>query len=168
LPEIDIAAVQRITGVNHMTLNGWIARQMIPGTAPVDQGRGRLFDLEQTLFIAVMAQLTGIGIDALFAKSAATACAKVDGAFERAGSKLMLGRPRAANGPVGARTLDIVDSPSLESLDRYLDRFVGGRPLTFLVIELDRLGEEVRKSFAAEAAAREQGFVSGFRREDRK
>jgi hypothetical protein len=167
LPEIDIAAVQRITGVNHMTLNGWIARQMIPGTAPVDQGRGRLFDLGQTLFIATMAQVTGTGIDALFAKSAATACAKIDGVYERAGSKLILG-PRTANGPVGSRTLDIIDTPSLESLDRHLDRFTDGRPLTYLIIELDRLGERVREAFAAEAAAREQGFTSAFRREDRK
>jgi hypothetical protein len=167
LPEIDIAAVQRITGVNHMTLNGWIARQMIPGTAPVDHGRGRLFDLEQTLFIATMAQVTGAGIDALFAKSAATSCASVEGAYERAGSKLMLG-PRTANGPVGTRTIDIVDAGSLEILDRYLDRFTDGRPLTYLIIELDRLGERVRQAFATEAAVREQGFTSAFRREDRK
>jgi hypothetical protein len=166
LPEIDIAAVRRIAGVNHMTLNGWFARDLVPGIAPVDQGKGRLFDLDTTLFIATMAQLTATGIDVSFARTCANACARMEGAYERVGSKLIIG-PRTANGPVGSRTIDIIDTPSLESLDRYLDRFTDGRPLTYLIIELDKLGERVREAFAAEAAAREQGFTSGFRRVER-
>jgi hypothetical protein len=167
LPEIDIAAVRRITGVNHMTLNGWFARDLIPGIAPVDQGRARLFDLSTTLFIATVAQLTATGIDISFACTCANACARLPGSYERAGSKLIIG-PRTANGPVGSRTIDIIDAGSLEILDRHLDRFTDGRPLTYLIIELDRLGERVREAFEHEAAAREQGFTSAFRREDRK
>jgi hypothetical protein len=160
--EIDIAAVQRVTGARHMTLNGWIHRGLIPG-APVDQGKGRLFDLDTVLFIATTAQLTAIGIDLSFASTCAKACARIEGAYERTGSKLLVG-PRTANGPVGTRTVDIVDSPSLESLDRYLDQFTDGRPLTYLIIELDRLGKQVRAAFEAEASARETGFTSAFRR----
>ena len=167
MPEIDIAAVRRITGVNHMTLNGWLARDLIPGIAPVDQGKGRLFDLNTVLFISTMAQLTATGIDVSFASTCAKACSRIEGSYERAGSKLLIG-PRTTSGPVGSRTLDIIDTPSLESLDRYLNRFTDGRPLTYLVIELDRLGERVRKAFAAEATARETGFASAFRREGQK
>jgi hypothetical protein len=168
MPEIDAVALCRIAGLSHLQLNTWVNRGLVPGASDSDQrGKRRSYDLETTLFICTAAQLTAIGIDLSFASTCAKACARIEGVYERAGSKLMIG-PRTTSGPVGSRTIDIVDAGSLEILDRYLDHFTDGRPLAFMVIELDRLGEQVRKVFEAEAAAREMGFTSAFRREDRK
>jgi hypothetical protein len=168
MPEIDAVALCRIAGLSHLQLNTWVNRGLVPGASDSDQrGKRRSYDLATTLFICTAAQLTAIGIDLSFASTCAKACARIEGAYERNGSKLLIG-PRTANGPVGSRTIDIVDSPSLEILDRHLDRFTDGRPLIFTVIELDRLGARVRRLFEAEASARETGFTSAFRREDRK
>jgi hypothetical protein len=168
MPEIDAIALCRIAGLTHLQLNTWVNRGLVPGASDTDQrGKRRAYDLDTTLFIATTAQLTAIGIDLSFASTCAKACARIEGAYERVGSKIIIG-PRTANGPVGSRTIDIVDAGSLEILDRHLDRFTDGRPLTYLIVELDRLGERVRKAFAAEAAAQERGFTSAFRREDGK
>jgi hypothetical protein len=158
---IDIAALQRVTGAKQMALNGWIHRKLIPG-APVDQGRGRLFDLPATLHIAVTSLLVRQGWDVGFA---AMAAAEAANAFDRPGAKLLIGPPRLNVYGLGATpTIDVIDAESPEDLEEILDSFPGGRPEIYTVVALDRLGARVRAAFEEEAEQRARGYTSAFRR----
>jgi hypothetical protein len=163
---IEIAGVQRIADVQHMTLNGWLARKLIPNIPPTEQGKARLFDLQATLHIATTALLVSLGFDVGFAALCASEAAN---AYDRRGSRLVIGpRRRTGRGPTGSRTVDVIDAPEPGDLDDKLDGFIDGRPEAFCVVELDRLGERVRRAFKEEAEQRARGFTSGFRRVERR
>ena len=162
MAEIDAAAVQRIAGVPHMALNVWINRRLIPGVAPTDPGKARLFNLATTLHIATTAALTRLGFGPAFA---AMAAAEAQNGHDRPGAKIIVGPPRRnVYGTGSTPTIDFVEAETIEELDAVLDGFVDGRPESYVIVELDRLAARVRQAFAHEADQRARGFVSALRR----
>ena len=61
---MDARAVAIAAGVDVLTLNTWVSRGQIPGMKIGARGRRRDFDVETATKVAVIAQLTKIGLGA--------------------------------------------------------------------------------------------------------
>jgi len=110
------------------------------------QGRARLFDLATVAHIAIMAALVRLSYAAPFASLAAFQ-ARNDG--DKPGARLIIGPPRVLPGGrlSSVPTITFVNAPSVEALDRILDRFADGRPESVTIVEVDRIVARVGKAF---------------------
>jgi MerR-like DNA binding protein len=143
-PEIDAAAVARLTGVSVGTLNVWISRGLVPDTTLSGQGRSRLFNETQARHIAIMTALVRLGYPA---PSASNATWQARNGWDQPGARLIIGPPRVLPGRrLGSSpTVDFVIAESAEALDRVLDAFTDGAPEVYTVVKVDKLVERVRK-----------------------
>jgi hypothetical protein len=158
---IDSGAVSRIVGVGVNTLNMWIVRELIPRMPATGHGNAREYDINDVLYISVMVALIRLGYGASF--GAMCAAEARDHGFDQPGARLIISPPRrGAYGLNQTPSITHVVAESGEELDAALDKFVDGRPESFVTVELDRLSQRVRHAFRdpelAERARRQRGM----------
>ena len=141
---MDARAVAIAAGVDVLTLNTWVSRGQIPGMKIGARGRRRDFDVETATKVAVIAQLTKIGLGA---PQAASIVANLKAPFykrlliviDETQARIDLVQGRRSPPPL--LFFDYSSDDTLQTIQNMLEQ-----PTLFVIVDVATLEQRMRKA----------------------
>jgi len=160
---MDAKTLAEAAGVQVTTLNAWISRRLIPGTATGNRGRARDFDLDTAVRIGLMVELVRLGV------GAPAAAKHAEHYQQRPWKRLLLTRgeplnpesvfqfdddlqPRTADPAVVAQLqADLRRMPAASGFEYETQlpaifKRLGGIPTSYTVINIERIVKTMRRA----------------------